>query len=135
MAVGDETPTPPAAAAVQRELNDNDLDPAAFLKSVRELSERRDREDTERFRQLEEEVRKQKEERAARRRGERGISIQCLAQQWIAGCCARAQVDGLLHKAATGLTKTLRKGGQADCNLFRTSSIHFSHQTDALDHT
>lgn len=49
--------------------NDSDLDPAAFLKSVRELSEKREREDAERFRKLEEEVQKGREERAARRAG------------------------------------------------------------------
>ncbi|SMR47344.1 unnamed protein product [Zymoseptoria tritici ST99CH_3D1] len=47
--------------------NESDLDPAAFLKSVRELSEKREREDAERFRKLEEEVQRGREERAARR--------------------------------------------------------------------
>ena len=32
------------------------MDPAAFLKSVRELSEKREREDAERVRRLEEEI-------------------------------------------------------------------------------
>lgn len=49
--------------------NESDLDPAAFLKSVRELSEKREREDAERFRKLEEEVQRGREERAARRAG------------------------------------------------------------------
>lgn len=48
---------------------DSDLDPAAFLKSVRELSERREFEDRERIRKLEEEVAKGREARAARRAG------------------------------------------------------------------
>ncbi|KJY01106.1 hypothetical protein TI39_contig303g00022 [Zymoseptoria brevis] len=54
--------------------NESDLDPAAFLKSVRELSEKREREDAERFRKLEEEVQRGREERAARR-AERARSI------------------------------------------------------------
>lgn len=58
----DEQPTSAAA-------HDSDLDPAAFLKSVRELSEKREREDTERYRQLEEKVHKERQERAARRAG------------------------------------------------------------------
>jgi hypothetical protein len=49
--------------------SDSDLDPAAFLKSVRELSEKREREDAERYRKLEEEVQRGREERAARRAG------------------------------------------------------------------
>lgn len=48
---------------------DDDLDPAAFLKSVRELSEKREREDAERYRKLEEEVAQGRRERAARRAG------------------------------------------------------------------
>ena len=47
-----------------------DLDPAAFLKSVRELSEKREREDNERYRRLEEEIEKGRSERLARRAGE-----------------------------------------------------------------
>ena len=82
MAAGDNPPS--SAATAQRDLNDNDLDPAAFLKSVRELSERRDREDTERVKNLEEEVQKQKEERAARRAGEQ------LLFGSVVGCCAGA---------------------------------------------
>lgn len=49
--------------------DESDLDPAAFLKSVRELSEKREREDAERYRKLEEEIEKSKQERAARRAG------------------------------------------------------------------
>ncbi len=48
---------------------DDDLDPAAFLKSMRELSENREREDAERYRKLEEEVAQGRRERAARRAG------------------------------------------------------------------
>jgi hypothetical protein len=48
----------------------DDLDPAAFLKSVRELSEKREREDNERYRRLEEEIEKGRSERLARREGE-----------------------------------------------------------------
>ena len=55
--------------SVDPALPDDDLDPAAFLKSVRELSEKREREDAERYRKLEEEVEKGRRERAARRAG------------------------------------------------------------------
>ncbi|KAF2860156.1 hypothetical protein K470DRAFT_258126 [Piedraia hortae CBS 480.64] len=55
-----DTPAPPASP---------DDDPSAFLQSIRELTEKRDREDEERFRKLEEEVKKSREERAARRAG------------------------------------------------------------------
>lgn len=46
---------------------EDDLDPAAFLKSVRELSERREKEDNERVRRLEEEIEKGRQRRLARR--------------------------------------------------------------------
>ena len=49
--------------------DDSDLDPAAFLKSVREMSEKREREDAERYRKLEEEIERTRQERAARRAG------------------------------------------------------------------
>lgn len=49
--------------------DDSDLDPAAFLQSVRELSAKREREDNERFRKLEEEIEKGRQERLARRAG------------------------------------------------------------------
>jgi hypothetical protein len=48
----------------------DELDPAAFLKSVRELSEKREREDNERYRKLEEEIEKGRQERLARKAGE-----------------------------------------------------------------
>lgn len=70
------TSTPSASAfqashtIADRNINDqDDLDPAAFLKSVRELSEKREREDNERFRKLEQEVEKGRQERLARRAG------------------------------------------------------------------
>ena len=53
----------------REDTENSDLDPAAFLQSVRELSEKREREDAERFRKLEEEVQKGREARAARRLG------------------------------------------------------------------
>ena len=56
-------------ASASRAADESDLDPAAFLKSVRELSEKREREDAERYRKLEEEIEKSKQERAARRAG------------------------------------------------------------------
>ncbi len=59
----------PADSASTSRAADEDLDTAAFLKSVRELSEQREREDAERFRKLEEEVEKSRRERAARREG------------------------------------------------------------------
>ncbi|KXT05378.1 hypothetical protein AC578_10984 [Pseudocercospora eumusae] len=71
-----------AASLARREqqLSESDLDPAAFLRSVRELSEKREREDAERFRKLEEEVQKGRQERAARR-AERARSISPEKQQ------------------------------------------------------
>ncbi|KAK5684959.1 hypothetical protein LTS10_003034 [Elasticomyces elasticus] len=45
--------------------DDQDLDPAVFLKSIRELSERREREDLERYRKLEEEVERSRAKRKA----------------------------------------------------------------------
>lgn len=51
------------------EEDDDSLDPAAFLKSVRELSEKREREDNERYRKLEEDIEKGRQERLARREG------------------------------------------------------------------
>jgi flagellar motility protein MotE (MotC chaperone) len=60
------TATTTADAATE----EDDLDPAAFLKSVRELSEKREREDNERYRKLEEEIEKGRQERLARREGE-----------------------------------------------------------------
>ena len=53
----------------QQAIYDSDLDPAAFLKSVRELSEKRDREDAERYRKLEQDIEAQKLARARRREG------------------------------------------------------------------
>ncbi|KAK0285157.1 hypothetical protein LTR35_005359 [Friedmanniomyces endolithicus] len=47
--------------------DNEDLDPAKFLKSIRELSERREREDLERFRKLEAEVEKSRAERARKK--------------------------------------------------------------------
>lgn len=78
MAVDDEATSTSSAlesdatslAKREQQLSESDLDPAAFLKSVRELSEKREREDAERFRKLEEEVQKGRQERAARRAGE-----------------------------------------------------------------
>ncbi|EME85495.1 uncharacterized protein MYCFIDRAFT_193790 [Pseudocercospora fijiensis CIRAD86] len=55
----------------EQQLSESELEPAAFLKSVRELSEKREREDAERFRKLEEEVQKGRQERAARRAAQR----------------------------------------------------------------
>lgn len=60
---------PPGSERLGAVKDESDLDPAAFLKSVRELSEKREREDAERYRKLEEEVQKGREARAARRAG------------------------------------------------------------------
>lgn len=46
--------------------NAEDIDPADFVRSIRLLSEKRDREDTERYKRLQEEVEKGRAERAAR---------------------------------------------------------------------
>ena len=65
----DNSPHPTSASTLQDKADESDLDPAAFLKSVRELSEKREREDAERYRKLEEEVEQGRRERAARRAG------------------------------------------------------------------
>ena len=61
----------------------DDLDPAAFLKSVRELSEKREREDNERYRRLEEEIEKGRSERLARRAGEWEMPLRSLLEEQI----------------------------------------------------
>jgi len=61
----------------------DDLDPAAFLKSVRELSEKREREDNERYRRLEEEIEKGRSERLARREGECTMPLLSLLEEHI----------------------------------------------------
>jgi hypothetical protein len=62
-------PSPAASTSASQRADESDLDPAAFLKSVRELSEKREREDAERYRKLEEEIERGRQERAARRAG------------------------------------------------------------------
>lgn len=62
--------TTTTGASTGEATEEDDLDPAAFLKSVRELSEKREREDNERYRKLEEEIEKGRQERLARRVGE-----------------------------------------------------------------
>jgi len=73
-----------------------DLDPAAFLKSVRELSEKREREDAERYRKLEEEVEKSRAERVARRAGMYVCCLRTVAAGGYLGLfpCERATLDG-----------------------------------------
>ena len=58
-----------AAAAAAARADESDVDPAAFLISVRELSEKREREDNERFRKLEADIEKGRQERLARKAG------------------------------------------------------------------
>ena len=65
----------PASAA---RADESDLDPAAFLKSVRELSEKREREDAERYRKLEEDIERSKQARAARRAGKQSLRFEFL---------------------------------------------------------
>jgi flagellar motility protein MotE (MotC chaperone) len=76
------TTTPDAAT------EEDDLDPAAFLKSVRELSEKREREDNERYRKLEEEIEKGRQERLARREGE----LACHWREYDLHCMMREKV-------------------------------------------
>lgn len=59
----------PSRTSTNRDLDNDDLDPAAFLKTVRELSEKREREDAERYRKLEEDVERSRAARVARRQG------------------------------------------------------------------
>ncbi|KAK3071703.1 hypothetical protein LTR53_008169 [Teratosphaeriaceae sp. CCFEE 6253] len=60
-----DTSAPPSDAASNRD--NDDLEPASFLKSIRELSERREQEDLERYRKLEEDVERSRAERAKKR--------------------------------------------------------------------
>ncbi|KAK0801453.1 hypothetical protein LTR02_002885 [Friedmanniomyces endolithicus] len=62
-----ETSAPPSATTHASHDDNEDLDPAKFLKSIRELSERREREDLERFRKLEAEVEMSRAERARKK--------------------------------------------------------------------
>ena len=62
-------PQQPTSASASQRADESDLDPAAFLKSVRELSEKREREDAERYRKLEEDIERSRQDRAARRAG------------------------------------------------------------------
>lgn len=48
---------------------DSDLDPQAFLKTVRDLSEKRQREDNERYEKLEADIVNDRNARLARRMG------------------------------------------------------------------
>lgn len=49
--------------------SNDDLDPAAFVRRIRELSERHEREDAERVSAIEADIEKGRSERAARRAG------------------------------------------------------------------
>ena len=69
MAASSADPPLRAASSASQRADESDLNPAAFLKSVRELSEKREREDAERYRKLEEEIEKGRQERAVRRAG------------------------------------------------------------------
>ena len=97
--MAEATPRPDQQRAVVVVVDDDnsDLDPAAFLASVRELSERRDREDTERLRKLEEEVQRSRAERVKRRKeieaGECGafVAQSCCGFERV--CCGCADVD------------------------------------------
>lgn len=51
-------------------VDESDLDPAKFLQSVRELSDKREREDLERYRKLEEEIAQGRQLRLERKLGE-----------------------------------------------------------------
>lgn len=63
---------------------EDDLDPAAFLKSVRELSEKREKEDNERVRRLEEEIEKGRQKRLARRaEGEFLPGVAIALESWL----------------------------------------------------
>lgn len=64
---------------------EDDLDPAAFLKSVRELSERREKEDNERVRRLEEEIEKGRQKRLARRAEGEFFSQRSKLESWVGG--------------------------------------------------
>ena len=55
--------------------NHEDISPADFVKKIRALGEQRDREDAARFAQLEQDIVKGREERAARRAGSSSGSL------------------------------------------------------------
>jgi hypothetical protein len=61
-----------------------DISPADFVKKIRELGEQRDREDAARFAQLEQDIAKGKEERAARRAGS-SLALYC--QHFVSAYC------------------------------------------------
>lgn len=60
---------------------DSDLDPNAFLQSVRELKEKRQKEDNERYEQLEAQILQDRELRQTRKLGQ-SCSLISLPRQW-----------------------------------------------------
>ncbi|KAF2717286.1 hypothetical protein K431DRAFT_349672 [Polychaeton citri CBS 116435] len=60
---------PTISSTMVRNQDNSDLDPAAFLESISQLKSKREEEDNERLRKLEEEIEKGRKERAARRAG------------------------------------------------------------------
>ena len=97
-------PTLSTSASASRD--HDDLDPAAFLKTVRELSEKREREDAERYRKLEEEVEKSRAERAARRSG--------MLYSLFLGACGGAIFFGFVY------IQQLREEAFTDVELIKT---------------
>ena len=68
-----------------------DLSPADFVKKIRELGDKRDREDAERFALLEQEIEKGREERAARRAGKICVSLRLDADSTLTRTTERAR--------------------------------------------
>lgn len=150
MAVGNEATSnsqndATSLAARKREVDESDLDPAAFLKSVRELSEKREREDAERFRRLEEEVQKGRQERAARRAGmfecfsllTRPNTIYiCAHCYWtLLGRTADFSLQVALTCPATqtrARTPTYARAPLTAKCLFRTCPIHLTRKTPTI---
>jgi len=59
-----------ASAAAVLTMASDDVDPSDFVQRIQALSKKRDEEDAERFRNLEEQIQRDREERLARRAGE-----------------------------------------------------------------
>ena len=59
-----------ASAAAVLTMASDDVDPSDFVQRIQALSKKRDEEDAERFRHLEEQIQRDREERLARRAGE-----------------------------------------------------------------
>lgn len=113
--------------------DEDDLDPAAFLKSVRELSAKREREDNERFRKLEQEIEKGRQERLARRAG---MLIRCFSHQSLTSC-NRVRSINLTREArlrVSPITNTIAGPASQDFGRCQCARVHANfHEDDQRD--